>query len=118
MAVNIKVLKEVKKHFTNGTPYTARFNDLQHHRNPSGLHNKVKWILKEMDWDLNNLDKVWDKVVFIDKESWETAFNLAIYLLKPKHLKHWCVVVANKYLNRPWFQKLVDDEAKNDATGI
>ena len=32
------------------------FRNGEHHRNPSGCHNKVKWILSQCKWDTKELE--------------------------------------------------------------
>ena len=32
------------------------FRNGEHHRNPSGCHNKVKWILSQCKWDVKDLE--------------------------------------------------------------
>ena len=32
------------------------FRNGEHHKNPSGCHNKVKWILSRCKWDIKNLE--------------------------------------------------------------
>jgi len=33
------------------------FRNGEHHRNPSGCHNKVKWILSQCGWDKESVEK-------------------------------------------------------------
>lgn len=47
----------------------------EHHRNPSGFNNKIRWILTQTNYDFNNFEKVYNSVK--RNEHWERAFNNA-----------------------------------------
>ena len=50
-----------------------------HHRNPSGRHNKIHWLLSEAQWNLKRLHKVY-AVVCKENDSinWSVAYALAM----------------------------------------
>ena len=39
----------------------VRFNG-KRHRNPSGLHAKVKWFIRESKWDIVKIEEMYDKI--------------------------------------------------------
>ena len=45
---------------------TFTFRNDEHHKNPSGCHNKVKWILSRCKWDIKNLEFFVDKFVRLE----------------------------------------------------
>ncbi len=70
----------------------------KHHRNPSGLHNKVRWILSESNWNLDKYKEIkWEFNIcclgetpnpnhnglrdFFWKSSWSKAFAIVSYIL-------------------------------------
>ena len=75
------------------------FSNGEHHRNPSGCHNKVKWFLSQCHWNLKELedftngfiaDELLDREVPISNKSemnnrkwlygWLDAINISLYL--------------------------------------
>lgn len=58
-----------------------RLGCLEHHRNPSGLHNKVNYFLSESKWDDENLDKL-RRVILTNNASWENAFLIASLVIR------------------------------------
>jgi len=51
----------------------------KHHRNPSGLNNKVKWMLSESKWDKNKLSDIFNKVYSENSDSnWPVAYSYAL----------------------------------------
>lgn len=49
--------------------------NLEHHRNPSGLNNKINYLLVESGRNLYSLDKLKERILCI--ESWPEAFDIA-----------------------------------------
>lgn len=49
--------------------------NLEHHRNPSGLNNKINYLLVESGGNLYTLDKLKNRILCI--ESWPEAFKIA-----------------------------------------
>lgn len=50
-----------------------------HHRNPSGRHNKTKWLLSEAKWNLKSIDEIYATVCKEnDSTSWNVAYALAM----------------------------------------
>lgn len=75
MAVNI--IKEQKG--VRGT------NIIEHHRNPSGQNNKVKWLLKQSHRDINKIHEIVSNVVASGYDmisSWIVAEIIAIDIVK------------------------------------
>lgn len=62
MALNIDNIKNGKR-------------NLEHHRNPSGLNNKINYLLVESSRNLYALDKLNDRILCIG--SWLEAFKIA-----------------------------------------
>lgn len=51
-----------------------------HHRNPSGFHNKVNWLMSESRHDIYSFYALSGKIAFTNC-AWLEAFNLAMMLL-------------------------------------
>ena len=79
----------------------------EHHKNPSGLHNKVKWILSKSNWNLDKYKEIkreFNTYYGLDKEtpnpnhnglhdffwrsSWSKAFAIASYILTDTKIKY------------------------------
>lgn len=63
MALNIKRI-------TRGNSFLHC--NIEHHRSPSGLHNKVNWLLTESKYNQDELDELWKRIN--RNQSWEKAF--------------------------------------------
>lgn len=75
MAVNI--IKEHKG--------IKRTNIIEHHRNPSGQHNKIKWLLEQSHRDINKIHEIVSNVVASGYDmisSWIVAEMIAIDIVK------------------------------------
>ena len=75
MAVNI--IKEHKD--IRGT------NIIEHHRNPSGQHNKVKWLLKQSHRNIDKIHEIVSKIVMSGYDmisSWLVAEMITIDIVK------------------------------------
>lgn len=75
MAVNI-----IKKH--KGIRGT---NIIEHHRNPSGQNNKVKWLLEQSHRNINKIHEIVSNVVASGYDmisSWIVAEMIAIDIVK------------------------------------
>lgn len=75
MAVNI--IKEQKG--VRGT------NIIEHHRNPSGQNNKVKWLLKQSHRNIDEIHNIVSKIVLSGYDmisSWIVAEMMAIDIVK------------------------------------
>lgn len=75
MAVNI-----IKEH--KGIKGT---NIIEHHRNPSGQNNKVKWLIEQSHRDINEIHSVVSKIVMSGYDmisSWIVAEMMAIDIVK------------------------------------
>lgn len=78
----------------NKKAHTAIFHKIYfkqiHHRNPSGLHNKVRWLLSEGAWDV---DKILQKTTDIamcemdrkSYDSWQKAIIIAVRIAEGTH---------------------------------
>lgn len=97
------------------------FRSGEHHRNPSGCHNKVKWILSQCKWDIKNLEFFVDKFVrleLLNREvpvprlkdkykpdwlyGWLDAVNIALYIADEKNRGRLPYYAYEKY---PWISK-------------
>ena len=75
MAVNI--IKEYKG--VKGT------NIIEHHKNPSGQHNKVKWLLKQSHRNIDEIHNIVSKITMSGYDmisSWLVAEMMAIDIVK------------------------------------
>lgn len=75
MAVNI-----IKEH--KGIKGT---NTIEHHRNPSGQNNKVKWLLEQSHRDINKIHEIVSKITMSGYDmisSWIVAEMMAIDIVK------------------------------------
>jgi len=60
-------------------------NILEHHKNPSGQNNKVKWLLKQSHRDINEIHKIVSNIVVSGYDmisSWVVAEMIAIDIVK------------------------------------
>ena len=74
MAVNI-----IRRQGIKGT------NIIKHHRNPSGQHNKIKWLLEQSHRDINEIHNIVSSIVMSGYEmisSWIVAEMIAIDIVK------------------------------------
>jgi hypothetical protein len=70
----------------------VKFRNGEHHRNPSGFYNKVKFLLRESKRDLGKLYQVFgdisyhnsafDKYFNVIRKSWETAYIFAKWIIE------------------------------------
>lgn len=58
-----------------------RLGNIEHHRNPSGFHNKVNYLLSESEWNEENLDRLRREIVK-NNVSWENAFLIAYSVIR------------------------------------
>ena len=75
MAVNIVC--------SDGLDY--RINRLEHHRNPSGQHNKIKWLLEQSHRDINEIHNIVSHIAmsgYTMISSWVVAEMVAIDICK------------------------------------
>ena len=75
MAVNI-----IKEH--KGVKGT---NIIEHHKNPSGQHNKVKWLLKQSHRNIDEIHNIVSKITMNGYDmisSWLVAEMMAIDIVK------------------------------------
>ena len=75
MAVNIVC--------SDGLDY--RINRLEHHRNPSGQHNKIKWLLEQSGRDINQIHRIVNSIPMAGYDmisSWIVAEMIAINISK------------------------------------
>ena len=97
------------------------FRNGEHHKNPSGCHNKVKWILSQCKWDIKNLEFFVDKFVrleLLNREvpvprlkdkykpdwlyGWLDAVNIALYIADENNRERLSYYAYEKY---PWISK-------------
>lgn len=79
------------------------FRNGEHHRNPSGCHNKVKWILSQCKWDKESVKKFVTNFIgseLLERDypnpnhkgqrnqkwfnGWMVALNIALYAVNAK----------------------------------
>ena len=59
-------------------------NKLEHHRNPSGLNNKINYLLVESKRDISKLQKMKENIIVyneISERSWNIAFDKALDII-------------------------------------
>ena len=60
-------------------------NIIEHHRNPSGQNNKVKWLLKQSHRDINEIHNIVSKITMSGYDmisSWIVAEMIAVDVVK------------------------------------
>ncbi|MBP5422583.1 MAG: hypothetical protein J6Y78_09100 [Paludibacteraceae bacterium] len=60
-------------------------NIIEHHRNPSGQHNKVRWLLEQSHRDINKIHEIVSKIVMSGYDmisSWLVAEMMAVDIVK------------------------------------
>lgn len=80
---------KIENYTTGGTP-TISWSENQHHRNPSGLHNKVSWLLKESRRNPEELMTICKHKILLDEcpvdinelISWKKAELLALICIR------------------------------------
>ena len=96
-----------------------------HHRNPSGLHAKVKWLIRYSNWDFNKIstvhEKIWKNIVHKSEDneldadstrnalvSWEKAVNICHLIIYGKTTYVYKPEKLGNAINKTWFLKLKD----------
>ena len=76
------------RHFCRTLIFRKRFYKLEHHRNPSGFNNKIKWICSKSEWNIDKLHELYKHIVITDENesNWEHAFTLAKKLITEKEM--------------------------------
>lgn len=87
-------------------------NIIEHHRNPSGQHNKVKWLLEQSHRDINKIHEIVSKIVMSGYDmisSWIVAETMAIdiakYGFKDRHEYISALINRKIYKWRWWIEK-------------
>lgn len=97
------------------------FTNGEHHRNPSGCHNKVKWFLSRSKWDIKLLKDFTNDFIkheLLDRENpvprakdkiksnwlygWLDAINISLFILDENYRGHLPYYAYEKY---PWLSK-------------
>ena len=69
------------------------FRNGEHHRNPSGQHNKIKWLLEQSHRDINKIHEIVSKIVMGGYDmisSWIVAEMIASEIEdREKEFPHW-----------------------------
>ena len=93
------------------------FRSGEHHRNPSGCHNKVNWFLSTCHWNIKELEALTDNFIgneLLDREvpipkksitnnmkwfyGWLDAISIALYVCdKEKYRNHLPYYAFEKY---------------------
>ena len=63
----------------------GHMNTLEHHRNPSGQHNKIKWLLEQSHRDINKIPEIVSRIAMSGYDmisSWVVAEMIAIDICK------------------------------------
>ena len=83
---------------------STHLGKLEHHKNPSGLHNKVNWLLVNSLYNSDNLYAL-RLIVLIHNKSWEKAFWIAEMIcekhfewIKERYPEDW--YWAREYVNK------------------
>lgn len=84
---------------------------LEHHRNPSGFHNKVLYLISECKYSMSALHLLKKQMVMSD--SWDRAFWVAKMIICKKferikiaHPEHWYWVKEFVNKEREWRKHL------------
>lgn len=51
-----------------------------HHKNPSGFHNKVKWVLSQSGYDIKKITELQTKTL-VHNKSWLDAFCVSFMIV-------------------------------------
>lgn len=97
------------------------FRNGEHHRNPSGCHNKVKWFLSQCKWDITTLEDFTNEFIadeLLDKEvpvprlkdkyktdwfyGWLDAINISLFICDDKYRGMLPNYAYEKY---PWLKQ-------------
>lgn len=81
-----KKLKEQIEELKERMKQTKNYPQYEHHRNPSGLHNKVNYLLSESRWDLVRLNEICEEISIPVSDiksymSWAKAISIASAVL-------------------------------------
>lgn len=71
----------------------VKFRNGEHHRNPSGFYNKVKYLLRESKRDLGKLYQIFGDIsyerngndgryFYTIRDSWEAAYKVAKWMIE------------------------------------
>ena len=98
-----------------------KFRNGEHHRNPSGFHNKVKYLLRESKRDPGKLYQIYGDIMYhrngIDnkyfypiKESWEAAYIVAKWIIEnninnPRDYLN-SIYIYDKENRKTWYEKI------------
>lgn len=97
------------------------FPKLEHHRNPSGCHNKVKWFLSQSKLDIKTLESITNDFIafeLLERKfpipnhrgerdtkwlyGWLDAINISLFILDDKYRGHLPYYAYEKY---PWISQ-------------
>lgn len=92
------------------------FKSGEHHRNPSGCHNKVKWFISQCKWDIKSLEDFTNDFIaneMLDRNfpnpnhkgnrntkwmsGWLDAINISLFILDDKYRGHLPYYAYEKY---------------------
>ena len=99
----------------------VKFRNGEHHRNPSGFYNKVKYLLRESKRDPGKLYQIFGDISYhrngVDnrfyyaiKHSWEAAYVVAILIIKnnadnPRDYLD-SIYIYDRENRKTWYEKL------------
>ena len=99
----------------------VKFRNGEHHRNPSGFYNKVKYLLRESKRDPEKLYQIFGDISYERsgngsryfweiKNSWEAAYRAAKLMIehnadKPRDFLD-SIYIRDKENRKTWYEKL------------
>lgn len=97
----------------------VKFRTGEHHRNPSGFYNKVKYLLRESKRDPGKLYQVFgdisyhrnganNRYFYTIKQSWEAAYVAAKLMIEHNadNPKDYLNSIHHDRENKTWYKKL------------
>lgn len=100
----------------------VKFRNGEHHRNPSGFYNKVKYLLRESKRDPGKLYQIFGDISYhrniIDdgryfyaiKQSWEAAYRVAKWMIErnadnPRDYLN-SIYIHEREERKTWYEKI------------
>jgi hypothetical protein len=96
----------------------AKFRNGEHHRNPSGFYNKVKYLLRESKRNPEKLYQIFKDITYHRnivndgryEESWEAAYRVAKSMIKnnadnPRDYLN-SIYIHEREERKTWYEKI------------
>ena len=95
----------------------VRLRNGEHHRNPTGFYNKVKYLLRESKRDPIKLQEIWNNICYCDdvnfwtnRNSWEAAISCARSIIEhradnPRDYLN-SIYIYDRENRKTWYEKL------------